>query len=223
MAESDVYVTSIYYYLLMILVGYIIGSIPFGLIAGKLVAKIDIRDYGSGKMGMTNVLRTSGLTAAIIVLLLDMGKGVVAVLIARLLFDPPGVQAAAALAVLFGHNWPVFIGFRGGRGTAPGWGGLLILSPFAGIVATIVGLSLVGATRYVSLGSVTAAALGSIVLIVLAFIGPGLGDIPLVGDVPSDYMYYGFIGGTLIVVRHKDNIERLLNGTERKIGQRAEI
>lgn len=223
MVESDVYVTSIYYYLLMILVGYVIGSIPFGLIAGKLVAKIDIRDYGSGKMGMTNVLRTSGLTAAAIVLLLDMGKGVVAVLIARLLFDLPGVEAAAALAVLFGHNWPVFIGFRGGRGTASGWGGLLILSPFAGIVATIVGLSLVGVTRYVSLGSVTAAALGSIVLIILAFIGPELGDIPMISDVPPDYIWYGIIGGTLIVVRHKDNIKRLLNGTERKIGQRAEI
>ena len=80
-------------YLLLIPLGYLIGSIPFGLIAGKLVAKIDIRDYGSGKMGMTNVLRTSGLTAAIIVLLLDMGKGVVAVLIARLLFDLPGVRS----------------------------------------------------------------------------------------------------------------------------------
>ncbi len=219
---DDVYVASIYYYLVMILVGYLIGSIPFGLIAGKLVAKIDIRDYGSGKMGMTNVLRTSGLTAAIIVLLLDMGKGVVAVLIARLLFDVPGVEAAAALAVLFGHNWPVFIGFRGGRGTAPGWGGLLILSPFAGIIATVVGLTLVGATRYVSLGSITAASLGSLVLIILAFTGSGLGDIPMISDVPPDYIWYGIIGGTLIVVRHKDNIERLLNGTERKIGQRAE-
>lgn len=219
---DDVYVTSIYYYLVMILGGYLIGSIPFGLIAGKLVSRVDIRDYGSGKMGMTNVLRTSGLMAAVIVLLLDMGKGVVAVLIARLLFDVPGVEAAAALAVLFGHNWPVFIGFRGGRGTAPGWGGLLILSPFAGIVATIVGLSLVGATRYVSLGSVTAAALGSLVLIILAFIGPALGDTPMISDVPLDYIYYGIIGGTLIVVRHKDNIQRLLNGTERKIGQRAE-
>jgi len=104
----------------------------------------------------------------------------------------------------------------------PTMGGLLILSPFAGIVATIVGLSLVGATRYVSLGSVTAAALGSLVLIILAFIGPALGDAPMVSDVPLDYIYYGIIGGTLIVVRHKDNIQRLLKGTERKIGQRAE-
>ena len=210
-------------YLILIPLGYLIGSIPFGLIAGKLVAKIDIRDYGSGKMGMTNVLRTSGPAAAVIVLLLDMGKAVVAVLIARMLFDLPGVEAAAALAVLFGHNWPIFIGFRGGRGTASGWGGLLILSPLAGIVATIVGLSLVGATRYVSLGSVTAAALGSLVLIILALTGPGLGDIPLISDVPPDYTWYGVIGGTLIVVRHKDNIQRLLKGTERKIGQRAEI
>ena len=210
-------------YLLLIPLGYLIGSIPFGLIAGKLVAKIDIRDYGSGKMGMTNVLRTSGPVAAIVVLLLDMGKAVAAVLIARMLFDVPGVEAAAALAVLFGHNWPIFIGFRGGRGTASGWGGLLILSPLAGIVATVVGLALVGATRYVSLGSIAAAALGSLVLIILALAGSGLGDIPLVGDVPLDYTWYGVIGGTLIVFRHKDNIQRLLKGTERKIGQRAEI
>ena len=210
-------------YLLLIPIGYLIGSIPFGLIAGKLVAKVDVRDYGSGKMGMTNVLRTSGPAAAISVLFLDMGKAVVAVLIARALFDLPGVEAAAALAVLFGHNWPIFIGFRGGRGTASGWGGLLILSPVAGIVATVVGLALVGLTRYVSLGSVTAAALGSLVLIILALTGPGLGDIPLISDVPLGYAWYGIVGGALIVIRHKDNIERLLKGTERKIGQRADI
>ena len=201
-------------YLVMVPIGYLIGSIPFGLLAGKLVAKVDIREYGSGKIGMTNVLRTAGITTAAVVLLLDMGKAVAGVVIARLLFDSGGVEAAAALAVIFGHNWPVFIGFRGGRGTASGWGGLLILSPIAGVIATVVGVLLVGLTRYVSLGSIAAAALGSAVLIVLAvFYDP----------VPLVYSWYGIIGGTLIVVRHRDNIQRLLNGTERKIGRKADL
>lgn len=200
-------------YLVMVPVAYVVGSIPFGLLAGKLVAKVDIRDYGSGKIGMTNVLRTAGVTAAAVVLLLDMGKAVAVVVAARLLFDSYGVEAASALAVIFGHNWPVFIGFRGGRGTASGWGGLLILSPIAGLIASVIGLSLVGLTRYVSLGSIMAAGLGSIALIILAF----MGQEPLV------YSWYGIIGGTLIVVRHRDNIQRLLNGTERKIGHKAEL
>jgi glycerol-3-phosphate acyltransferase PlsY len=201
-------------YLVMVPISYLIGSIPFGLLAGKLVAKVDIREYGSGKIGMTNVLRTAGITTAAVVLLLDMGKAVAGVVIARLLFDSGGVEAAAALAVIFGHNWPVFIGFRGGRGTASGWGGLLILSPIAGVIATVVGVVLVGLTRYVSLGSIAATALGSAVLIVLAvFYDP----------VPLVYSWYGIIGGTLIVVRHRDNIQRLLNGTERKIGRKADL
>ena len=200
-------------YLIMVPVAYLVGSIPFGLLAGKLVAKVDIRDYGSGKIGMTNVLRTAGVTAAGVVLLLDMGKAVSVVVVARLLFDSYGVEAASALAVIFGHNWPVFIGFRGGRGTASGWGGLIILSPIAGVIATVIGLGLVGVTRYVSLGSIMAASLGSVALVVLAFMG----------QEPLIYSWYGIIGGTLIVVRHRDNIQRLLNGTERKIGQKADL
>ena len=200
-------------YLVMVPLAYVVGSIPFGLLAGKLVAKVDIRDYGSGKIGMTNVLRTAGVTAATVVLLLDMGKAVSVVVAARLLFDSYGVEAASALAVIFGHNWPVFIGFRGGRGTASGWGGLLILSPIAGLVATLIGLSLVGLTRYMSLGSIAAAGLGSVILVVLA----------MVDQVPLVYSWYGIIGGTLIVVRHRDNIQRLLNGTERKIGHKADL
>ena len=200
-------------YLVMVPLAYVVGSIPFGLLAGKLVAKVDIRDYGSGKIGMTNVLRTAGVTAAAVVLLLDMGKAVSVVVAARLLFDSYGVEAASALAVIFGHNWPVFIGFRGGRGTASGWGGLLILSPIAGLVATLIGLSLVGLTRYMSLGSIAAAGLGSVILVVLA----------MVDQVPLVYSWYGIIGGTLIVVRHRDNIQRLLNGTERKIGHKADL
>ncbi len=202
-------------YLIMIPVGYLIGAVPFGYLAGKMFANVDIREYGSGSTGMTNVLRTARARVAAGVLLLDVGKSVLAVVIARLAFDSRGAEAAAALAVLFGHSWPVFIGFRGGRSTASGWGGLLILSPVAGLIATLIGLSLIALTRYMSVGSIFAASLGSLALVVLALTG--------IVETPLVYSWYGIVGGTLIVLRHKENILRLLNGTERKIGQPVDL
>lgn len=203
----------------MAAVGYLIGALPFGVLIGKAVANVDVREHGSGAMGMTNVLRTVGKPAAAAVLALDIGKGVAAVIIAKWIFDSPGAEVAAALAALVGHNWPVFIGFRGGRGTASGWGALWVISPIAGFAATVIGLSLVAVTRYVSLGSIAAAALGSLVLIGLAIIGASV-EMPV--ETPLVYCWYGAIGSALIVFRHRENIARLLNGTERKIGQRAD-
>jgi len=199
-------------YLIIVPISYLLGSIPFGLIAGKLAGNVDIREHGSGNIGMTNVQRTVGTPVAVVVLALDMGKAVLAVVVARIFFDSPGVEAAAALAVVFGHNWPVFIGFKGGKGTASGWGGLIALSPIAGLVATVVGLPLIALTRYVSLASVSSAVLGSLALIIMAALG----------HLPMAYIWYGAIGSVLVVVRHKDNIRRLMSGTERKIGQPAE-
>tara|TARA_B100001971_G_scaffold174237_1_gene167444 strand:- start:908 stop:1534 length:627 start_codon:yes stop_codon:yes gene_type:complete len=200
-------------YLVLVPIAYLVGSLPFGLIAGKIVTGTDIRDFGSGKTGMTNVLRTAGPVPAALVLLLDMGKAVVAVVVARILFDSTGAEAAAAVTVMIGHNWPVFVQFRGGRGIASGYGGLLILSWPAFIVATLVGVSLIAGTRYVSLGSITAAVLGSLVLIITA----------ATGHAPMAYIWFGVFGTALVVVRHKDNIHRLLQGTEPKIGQRANL
>ena len=198
-------------YLILIPLGYLLGAVPVGLIAGKVFGRVDVREYGSGKMGMTNVMRTVGVPVAVLVLLLDMGKGVGAVVLARIISDSAGVESAAALAALFGHNWPIFIGFRGGRGTATGWGSLLILWPVAGLVSTLVGLPLVGISRYVSLGSIVATVVGCVMLIVAAS----------TGLVPMGYIWYAIIGGTLVVVRHRDNIQRLIKGEERKIGQSA--
>ncbi|MDP7533442.1 MAG: glycerol-3-phosphate 1-O-acyltransferase PlsY [SAR202 cluster bacterium] len=200
-------------YLVLVPIAYLVGSLPFGLIAGKIVTGTDIRDFGSGKTGMTNVLRTAGPVPAALVLLLDMGKAVVAVVVARILFDSTGAEAAAVVAVMIGHNWPVFVQFRGGRGIASGYGGLLILSWPAFIVATLVGVSLIAGTRYVSLGSITAAVLGSLALIITA----------ATGHAPMAYIWFGVFGTALVVVRHKDNIHRLLQGTEPKIGQRANL
>ncbi len=199
-------------YLFMILVGYLMGSIPTGLIIGWIFRRVDVRTYGSGKTGMTNVLRTAGLPAASLVLFLDMAKAITAVVIARIILDSPGVEAATAVFTLIGHCWSVFIKFGGGRGTAPGWGALIILSPIAGVVATVVGLFLVWMTRYVSIGSLVACCLGCVTLIILA----------IFGNVPSEYILYGIVGGPLVVIKHIDNIKRLIKGTERKLGRPAD-
>jgi glycerol-3-phosphate acyltransferase PlsY len=207
-------------YVILVLTGYLLGSVPFGVVLGWAVRRIDVREHGSGNTGMTNVLRTVGRPAAALVLLLDMGKGVASVVLARAVSDTAGVESAAALAALAGHNWPVFLGFRGGRGTATGWGALLVLSPISGLVATVVGTSLVATTRYMSLGSIGAATLGTGTLVVLSLSGlpPGYAW----ADAPLGYVWFGAIGGSLVVARHRDNIERLLKGEERKVGQPSE-
>ncbi len=198
-------------YLVMIPVSYLLGSVPFGLIIVRLVKRVDIRDYGSGKTGMTNVLRTLGVPAAAAVLLLDMAKAILSVAIARYFFDSSGVEAASAVAVLVGHNWPVFVGFRGGRGTAAGLGGLFILSPIAGLIAVIFGVPTIAATRYVSLGSIVGTLSGAVTLIVLA----------VLGHTAVEHITYAVIAAAIIIVLHRDNIQRLLTGKERKLGQPA--
>ena len=207
-------------YIVMITVGYLLGALPFGLMLGKLFGGVDVREYGSGKTGMTNVLRTAGVPAALLSLTLDMGKAVLAVLLARIFFDSPGVEAAAAVAALVGHNWPVFVGFRGGRGTAPGWGALIILSPLAGLVATLIGLSAVAISRYVSLGSILGTLSGIITLIALAVLSAVIeGASDAFWFAYAEYIWFAVIGAALVIGLHKDNIQRLISGTERKLGQ----
>ena len=195
-------------YLLLVPVGYLLGSVPFGLIAVRVFRGVDVRDYGSGGTGMTNVLRTVSLRVAIPVLILDMGKSVLAVVLARVFSGSYGVEVAVALAAIVGHSWPVFIGFKGGRGTSPGWGGLFILSPPAALIASVIGLSTVAIFRYVSLGSILGAGSGAIALLLLA----------ILGFEPAEYAWYAVIGVPLIFARHKDNIKRLMRGEERKLG-----
>lgn len=199
-------------YLVMIPIGYLLGALPFGLMLGKLFKGVDVREYGSGKTGMTNVMRTVGIPAAALSLALDMGKSMLTVAIALVFFaETPGAHAAAAIAVLIGHNWSVFIGFQGGRGTAPGWGGLIVLSPWSGLVAGLVGLPVVGLSRYMSLGSILGTLSGVIALAILIALGRA----------PIEYLAYVVIGAALVIGLHKDNIQRLISGTERKIGQSA--
>jgi glycerol-3-phosphate acyltransferase PlsY len=210
-----------------IVAGYLLGSIPSGVLVGKLFGNKDPRDYGSGKTGATNVLRTVGPGAAALVVLLDAGKGAAAVLLARgLLSFPDGTrvfgaygtswqtvaEAVAALAALLGHNYSVFIGFKGGRGVLTGAGTILVMNWIAWLVGFIAAAVPIAITRYVSLGSILGAAACPIAGFVLM----------LTGHAALPQVVYMALGGAFVIVSHADNIKRLLSGTERKLGQPAE-
>jgi glycerol-3-phosphate acyltransferase PlsY len=202
--------------LALVLIGYLIGALPFGMIAGRLAGGVDLRETGSRRTGATNTLRTLGWRWAALVLLLDVGKGVAAVLLARLLYvaGPPGspewVQAAAGVAAVVGHNWSVFIGFRGGRGVATSGGGMLVLSPLTLLVVGPLAALVIWQSRYVSLGSLVAAVAAPLVTAGLA----------LAGAVGWGAVAYAAACGLLIVISHGDNVARLRAGTERKLGER---
>ena len=193
-------------------IGYLLGSVPFGVIAGRLFTGEDVRRHGSGNIGTANVLRTVGARAAVLVLALDMGKAILAVVLAKVVTGSPGVQAAAAVAAVLGHSWPVFIGFRGGRGAATGLGALYVLSPISAVITTVVAASVMAITRYASLGSVLGASAGAVVLIVLS----------ITGIEPLAYVWFAIFGVSFVVARHGENIRRLVKGQERKIGRPAE-
>lgn len=205
-------------YIVFVPLGYLLGGVPFGLIAGKLLGGVDIRDHGSGNTGTANVMRTVNPAVAVLVLVLDMTKAAAIVLAAKYFAaDEYAVHALAAIAAVVGHNWSPFMRFSGGKGTAAGWGGLLALSPIAGIVASVVGVGVVALTRYVSLGSMIAAGLGSVVLAVMALMG-----VHLMGAHPIPYAFYGAAGAPIIIWKHRDNIKRLLDGSERKLGHKID-
>ncbi|MBI2936325.1 MAG: glycerol-3-phosphate 1-O-acyltransferase PlsY [Chloroflexi bacterium] len=205
---------------LLIATAYLWGSVPWGLLIGKLLGRVDIREYGSGKTGMTNVTRTVGMRAGILALILDLAKGALPVLaidaVTKALSVAPEPAAYAkmtgALAALAGHIWSVYIGFQGGRGTAPGWGALTALSPWSGLVATAAGLPAILLSRYVSLGSIAGAFSGGLASLLLS----------VTGAQPLAYGLFALIGVPIVIFRHRENIQRLLRGTERRLGQRGE-
>jgi len=199
--------------LLVLPVSYLLGSIPWGLIVGKLKAGIDVRGHGSGSTGMTNVLRTMGVRFAVFVLLMDTSKGILAVLLVRFLDGSPLAESLAATLAVLGHNWPIYSGFRGGRGIATGVGGLTMLFPMSGVIAVSVFIIPVLVTRYVSLGSVLAVISAMITIPVFTIL-----DI-----VPWQYIFYVYIAGPAIIWKHRGNIQRLANGTERRLGQQEEM
>ncbi|MFN3974222.1 MAG: glycerol-3-phosphate 1-O-acyltransferase PlsY [Dehalococcoidia bacterium] len=201
----------IFWLVMAVPLAYLWGGIPWGLLVAKMVRRIDPRRYGSGSTGMTNVLRTAGVKAGLTVLALDMGKGALAVGLARWAMETHWAPPAVGLAVIIGHIWSPYLGFRGGRGTACGWGGLFVFHPLAGAIATVVGVSAIARTRYVSLGSILGAMSGGLSLVGLA----------LVQRAPLPYALYGAVGAFLVVWAHRPNIQRLLQGKEHRLGEPA--
>ena len=200
----------------LIILGYLIGSIPVGFILGKLARGIDIREHGSGNIGMTNVMRLLGVKAGVFVFFADMAKGAAAVALAWpiLAYSPDMVvwgQVAGGTAAIVGHSWPIYIGFRGGRGIATGFGAVLVLSWPVGLIAFVVFLLVVGLSRYVSLGSI----LGALTML-LAMIPFVVLDVGSFGHFA--YIVFGLVVVPIVIFRHRDNIRRLLSGTESKIG-----
>ncbi len=197
--------------------GYLLGSLPIGVIAGRLTLGVDLRETGSGRTGATNALRSLGPGAAVVVLVLDVGKGALAIGLGAwaLAGAAPGnaawLAAAAGVAAVVGHLRSVFIGFRGGRGVAPAAGGLLILSPMTLIVLLPIMAIVVWRTGFVSLGSVIAAGVALPVTAAAAWLG--YAGWPAVG--------YAMAVGLLVIWAHRDNLDRLRAGTERRLGQAA--
>jgi glycerol-3-phosphate acyltransferase PlsY len=195
-------------------IGYLLGAIPVGLIIGRITRGIDIREYGSHRTGATNALRTLGGRAAALVFVLDVAKGVAAVLLARMLFGDDALvewtAAVAGLAAVIGHNWSVFIGFTGGRGVATSSGALGALAPLALLILAPVVVIIIWRSRFVSLGSISGSLLSPLVVAGLAL--AELAPVPAIG--------YAVGAGLLVTAAHADNIARLRAGTERRLGER---
>lgn len=186
---------------------YLLGSISFAIVLVRVFRGVDVRHEGSGTAGATNVLRTSGKGLAALTMLLDVGKGALAVLLMQAVtYDPRWLGAAACAAVL-GHVFPVWFGFRGGKGVATAIGGFSVLCPLAVLAVVAVFVAVVVATRLVSLGSITAACLLPLAM-------------RLLFHAPDPEVAAASAVTILLIVSHRANIRRLLEGTERRLGRR---
>lgn len=203
-------------------IGYLLGAIPFALIVSKRMAGIDISKYGSGSIGGTNVLGTLGKKAGIIAIVLDIGKAVAAVMLAKVIVGDSvllvagfplswqGGQAIAALMAMVGHNWSAYIGFRGGKGVATYYGSWFAMYPAAALFGGVIIILTAARTRYMSLGSMLGV-LGILCLLVV---------LTVAHEFPIVYLVYSLVAGGLIVYQHRKNISRLRSGTELRFGEK---
>lgn len=199
-------------YLVSILIAYLIGALPTGYLVVKRLTGQDIRQHGSGGTGATNVRRVAGKQAALFVMFVDFHKGLIPVILAKLFFpDLPWLHALVSLSAIVGHSKSVFLGFAGGKSAATGLGTLFALNWPTGLIMGLAAFSLVKITRIQSIGSMGAAILG--VFSMWLFHGP-LGN---VAYAPVAYVVYAFLAATYVIIMHKANIVRLINGTENRI------
>lgn len=194
---------------LIILVSYLIGSISFGFLFCKIIKGIDIRDYGSGATGATNISRILGIGPAVIVFILDVLKGITSIYLARLFGGNPLIIILAGIAVIAGHNWPVFFGFRGGRGIASSLGIIFAISPQVFLWLFIIGIPVVLLTKYVSLGSVCGAL--SLPFLMWYF------------QLEISYIILGTVLSVIAVIRHIPNLKRLRAGKESRLGEKVSL
>ncbi|HCX62225.1 glycerol-3-phosphate 1-O-acyltransferase PlsY [Sedimentibacter sp.] len=191
-------------YFIIAIISYLLGNISTAYILGKIFTKKDVRDYGSGSAGATNALRTFGKKIGAMVLLGDVLKGVIAVVIGKNIGADTGAYLAGAF-VIIGHNWPALLGFKGGKGVATTIGVVLMIDVKLALTCVLLGIIIIAITRMVSLGSVSGMALAPVVAIIFTK--------------PFDlafFIFCLFVAG-MSIYRHKDNIKRIMNGTERKI------
>lgn len=210
-------------FFLVLALGYLMGSIPVGVIVSRLVARVDVRDHGSGMTGTTNVLRTAGRKAAVMVVAGDLLKGALPVIFAGLIigngylsaggfgFAAPFGKVLAGLGAVAGHNWSVFLRFRGGRGVATYFGALAAMVPLVAILGLEILILSAFSTRFMSLGSI-AGVVASYTIIV---------PLTLLNDSPIEYLLFSILGVVIIIAMHRGNIARLLSGKERRLGERA--
>ena len=192
---------------IVIVVAYLIGGIPWGVVIARLTGGPDPRTIGSGRTGGANVMRALGPRWALVSGLLDVGKGVVAVLLAIAVGGGLPLEILAALAAIVGHSRSIWIGFAGGRGIAPGFGGLLVIAPVAALVVIPVFALVLVISRYSSLASLTATAIGALFVIAMV----------VLFQLSPLYVVYAVAAAGMIWLFHLDNIQRLLSGQERRI------
>ena len=185
------------------LLGYLLGSIPNGLVFGKLFWHVDLREHGSHNIGATNAWRTLGKGPGFLIFLLDFLKGFLSVGISSLLVGTPLAMVLGGVCALVGHSCSLFLKFKGGKGVATGLGVIVMLMPLPALVVFLVWLGIVKLSGYVSLGSILAAALVPLLAWGLAY--------------PVEYIVFGVMAAAFIIIRHQANISRLLSGTESKI------
>ncbi len=207
--------------LIIVVISYLLGAIPAGMLISKVMGKIDITKYGSGNVGTANVTRTLGPKAGVAVTVIDLGKSIIALLLANIIigndlilwagfpdsFQGQVAQVSAALMAMIGHNWSVFMKFRGGKGVTAYEGGWLVICPPIALFGGALFIPTVLFTKYVSLGSIIGT-LGIFLLVTVLTLA--LGNPPI-------YLAYSFVGLLSIVYQHRDNIGRLRAGTERKM------
>ena len=199
-------------FLLLLVIAYVLGSVPTGQVVVKRVKKVDIRDYGSGNIGAANVLRVAGPKPAALVVIADFLKGFIPVAVARCLLGSPIAVTIVGLGAISGHLWSPILGFKGGKGVLTALGGLVALAPLAGLISAATGGIVMAVSRYSSLGSLTGTLAGAIYLLYLI----------ITGRKPPSYLIQALIPPLLILVTHRENIQRLLAGTERKLAQGVE-